>query len=353
MGRLAQADKKCSSPAVDEMERKMKKLIVLTVIIFILTAAAAFCAKIGVIEDGKLRIVDNAPDPCYAVEGVKFAPVPEQYAGYMDKDGVNTVRIYEYNDAVVVEKTIDYGSPGLFVRINAPFFTGKADKYDWMSLPVKFPEDSEQDKCVKHGVYAERDKIYSVTKTDEGVRIVALITAFEQPIFTMRLEHVAVDTITPDMINGKTVILRNTVPAEFHQSSNVRTNVTPIPATAELLTDNIIRLRYDDGCIEHWKLTLTPEDVRKNTALYKGDNEALRKTSGFKALVWKNDKGEGNEFSDNAKAWDFDPDASREPVYEDQKVSVPETTASAKHMNVFSGLLARIGGFFRGLFGNA
>ena len=77
--------------------------------------------------------------------------------------------------------------------------------------------------------------------------------------------------------------------------------------------------------------------------------------SADRMLLWSNGEGKYAPMGDknSSKAWNFSEDASREPVYEDQTVSVPETAASARHMNVFSGLLARIGGFFRGLFGSA
>ena len=290
---------------------------------------------------------------CSAVKEAKYVPLTEHYADYIDADGIYGTKVYEYTDAIIIEKTAADFIVDVCVKVNAPFFTGKAEKHDWILLPVKFPENSEQDKYVKHGVYAERDKIYSVNNTDEGVQIVALITEFTQFSPTVRMEQIVVDTITTEKIDGKTVILRKTVPAQLSQSANVRELTTPTPAEVELLTDNIIRLRYDDGCIEHWKLTLTPKDIRNNTALYKGDDEVIRRSSGYKALVWTNDKGIGSRGVKNSKAWDFDPDASREPVYEGQDVAAPETAASAKHMNVFSGLLARISGFFRGLFGNA
>ena len=334
----------------------MKKLLLQVLVLSLLSASAAFCGHVILIENGKATRIDNAPDPCYAAEGVKPAPVPEEYAEYKDASGIYDVRIYEYTDALVVEKMpAGYISPGMYFKLNAPFFTGKAGKYGWTSLPVKYPEGSVQDTCVKNGVYAERDKLYSAKETADGIRVIALAASFVQPSLTLRIEQVIVDTVTPDKVNGKTLVKRAVVSPMFCQSSNVRSNVDPVPTGAEMLTDDIIRLRYQDGRIEHWKLTLSPEDVAKNTALYKGDDDVLKRQSGCRCLIWTTGAGEGNRTADISRAWNFNGDSSREPVYEGPANGdeVPEDSVAAKSKNVFSGLLARIRGFFKGLFGAA
>ncbi|MBP5274405.1 MAG: hypothetical protein ILO36_05670 [Abditibacteriota bacterium] len=348
----------------------MKRSLVLTAVLLLMAVSAAFCAKIGVIENGKIVIKGDAPDPCFAAEGAKFEPIPEEFAEY--KDDVSDVTVYEYTDAIVIEKkTAAYTSPGLYVRIDSPFFTGKAGEYDWMQLPVKFPEGSVQDEFVKRGTYQERDRIYGVSRTGDGIRVTALIPDFVQHGPLNRDEHVVVDTVTGEKLKGKTLVMRKTSPVWFHQSANID-KASPVPEKAELLTENIIRLQFKDGAVEHWLLELTAEDMRKNLEMYKGDDESVRSAYKCRSLVWHNgverklsaeaakmspeDKkllaSAGSGQQKRSEAWCFDPDTSREPVYEGQtEAGAPETGVAAVRKGFFAGMFAKISGFFKGLFG--
>ncbi|MBR4748877.1 MAG: hypothetical protein IK083_04810 [Abditibacteriota bacterium] len=297
----------------------------------------------------------------YLGEVADIVPVPDYCSEYQDSRDVRdpdrryqTV-VYEYDDAIIIKKDFNRSfcaDKCYLVKGNA--LTGNAGGHPWVPL--------------HEGRFA-RDRIYSAEETANGVVVIAFLTDFEQSD-SRYYELLTVDTILPDKCNGKTCILREKVPKDFWRSLNLmpRDISVPVPEKAALLTDNIIRLEYKNGAIEHWLVRLSDEDIRKNGEMYKGDNPGIKRAWKRRALIWRNsidsnprkllDKdfitGEGSKGAENsAKSWNYNDDASREPVYEDQKVSVPETTASAKHMNVLSGLLARIGGFFRGLFGNA
>ncbi|MBQ9358163.1 MAG: hypothetical protein IJT95_01320, partial [Abditibacteriota bacterium] len=125
----------------------------------------------------------------------------------------------------------------------------------------------------------------------------------------------------------------------------------PAPVAVDMLTDNVVKLSYSDGAVEHWLIEPTVEDMENNLNKYPAQNAFYEKQSKNRALIWWNQKGEG--CGDKYMAWNFNEDASKEPVYEGQEVSAQETTASANIKHVFSGLLARISGFFKGLFGTA
>ena len=210
----------------------MKKILLVAWILSLLSASAVFCGQ-------TLRIERDAPEPpCYAVKGARYTAIPEKYAGYRDANGIYDVRIYEYTDALVVERKLaGNAGPGSYVALNAPFFTGKAGKYDWTSLPVKYPEGSVQDIGVKNEVFAERDKIYTVNETADGIRVVAIIPFFKQDIRGIRDEQIVVDTVTPEKMSGKTLVRRSVVPAAFRQSAGGGSNSDLVPVEAEMLTD--------------------------------------------------------------------------------------------------------------------
>ena len=101
---------------------------------------------------------------------------------------------------------------------------------------------------------------------------------------------------------------------------SVGSSITLIPESISILTDNVIRINYKDGAIEHWKVRLSEEDIKKNMDLAKkaGLSESSVKSARGNSLLWWNGVGEGSFFANSKiyQAWDYDEDRSVEPTYE-------------------------------------
>ena len=94
---------------------------------------------------------------------------------------------------------------------------------------------------------------------------------------------------------------------------------TILPENVSVLTEDIIRLEYKDGAIEHWKAKLSEDDVNKNMeiAIKKGLSESSVKSERRNALIWWNAVGKGSQMNHNLeRAWDYDDNINYEPVYE-------------------------------------
>ena len=109
----------------------------------------------------------------------------------------------------------------------------------------------------------------------------------------------------------KIVVEVHFLPTSLFGSQNIP---KPKPKIGSILTDNIIRLEYDSGLIEYWKVRLTKEDIEKNIVLdIKADihNYFLRKL-----VWWNNNMGIGGTIDhETHKSWDYI-DSSVEPIYE-------------------------------------
>ncbi len=95
------------------------------------------------------------------------------------------------------------------------------------------------------------------------------------------------------------------------------------PVSCKILSDNVVRLEYRNGCVEHWRVRLSDEDIEKNVQKWeeyykkRGSKNILR-LAGSKHLVWCNDsgKGKGYVYKGGEEAWDYHT-GGPEPVYED------------------------------------
>ena len=136
-------------------------------------------------------------------------------------------------------------------------------------------------------------------------------------------------------INGNIKIIEQFA-LPFTYGNSAHTGIRdPFPILCDILTDNIIRLEYKDGAVEHWKVRLSKEDVEKNMEVAKKDGLSEGKIINSKrnSLIWWNEIGKGsptgmtiNIESDgkekltidkkNVKIWNYDDNSTREPVYE-------------------------------------
>ncbi len=86
-----------------------------------------------------------------------------------------------------------------------------------------------------------------------------------------------------------------------------------LPDDIKILTDNVIRVSYRNGLVEHWKVRLTGEDIEKNL-------KALNKKKKYDAdryMLWSNGK-EGAHL--NHKMWCYY-ESEEEPVYKDTNLA--------------------------------
>ena len=150
------------------------------------------------------------------------------------------------------------------------------------------------------------------------------------------------------------------------------------PADVRILTDNIIRLQYPNGLVEHWKVRLSEEDIEKNMDKYeKTFKKRERWVGGDKCLLWSNGKKGGFKIQ---KMWCYN-ESDQEPTYDNtgladitadisdvqSSVSVSaadkrpnEKAAAPKVQNEkpearaatgwLAGLMARVKSWFAGLF---
>ena len=100
---------------------------------------------------------------------------------------------------------------------------------------------------------------------------------------------------------------------------SVGSSITLIPESISILTDNVIRINYKDGAIEHWKVRLSEEDIKKNMDLAKRAclSESSVTSARGNSLLWWNGVGKGSPVDhEKAKSWDYNEDTSKEPAYE-------------------------------------
>ena len=154
-----------------------------------------------------------------------------------------------------------------------------------------------------------------------------------------------------------------------------------MPVSCRILTDNIVRLEYKDGCIEHWRVRLSDEDVQKNrekwATYYEKYGIKDGRIGGSKHLIWCNGVGKGYVFKGSEESWEYS-ENGEEPVYEgmkdmskmkyarvshslpsaksaaDPSVKMSESTvnevSAAAAPGLFARLIAKVEDFFAGLF---
>lgn len=94
----------------------------------------------------------------------------------------------------------------------------------------------------------------------------------------------------------------------------------PYPISGTILTDNIVRLQYANGAIEHWKVKLSEKDIESNLNMTKnlGLSESKAESYADNALIWWNGIGKSSIFIhyEEEKSWDYNDNPKREPVYD-------------------------------------
>ncbi len=145
-----------------------------------------------------------------------------------------------------------------------------------------------------------------------------------------------------------------------------------------ILTDNVVRQSYDDGSVEHWKIVLSDEDIEKNREKWReqhtrknGDFEKL--SAGDKHLLWWNGVGKRRSVMDDTHIqamWCYQ-EGGPEPTAESYseislaktgsgrgaedknfvaKAAQSEKAETSAATGWFGSLVARVKGFFAGLF---
>ena len=153
------------------------------------------------------------------------------------------------------------------------------------------------------------------------------------------------------------------------------------PVSCRILTDNIVRLEYKDGCVEYWRTHIGEDAVLKNKEKWDTYYEKYGikdgRIGGSKHLIWCNGVGKGYAYKGSEESWEYS-ENGEEPVYEGMKDMSTMKYANASHSlpsaksagvpagqtakatankdsdaaapGLFARLFARIKGFFAGLF---
>ena len=257
----------------------MKKALV-----FIVLCVCLNCAAGIVFAEKVIRLPNNIN-----------ARVPEYIRAELDENEPLISHVNEYQDVILIDKTVaEKGGNGsiycVFADTNA--LNGKAEDKPWFGF--RNGENS-------------RERIYSVTGKGDETVVIALISKGVDDVMIDR-EKLVVDRILPDKVNGKTLIIRNSVPAGFLQSYNTLKK-TQIPEAAELLSEKMIRLKFEDGAVEDWILVPDKKDIENNLKKYKEAN---------RLLVWWNGvgKGSGKSNHSNRRSWNYNESKEAEPVYD-------------------------------------
>ncbi len=276
-----------------------------------------------------IKVIVKPEDGSFAERDIKFGQIPDTYKEYLDRTGNYKTTVYEYNDVVIIEYKLEEPVRNMYIAINNNTMRVLDNGVKWITLP--------KDKV-------SRDRLYCIAKTKNGAVAAALVSTFRRHR-GMRDEILVKDEIYSNKgVNGRMLIKRWIVPVSFYQSLNVRSNKTSIPKTASFVADNIIRLTYSDGAVEHWKIVLDTDDLRKNLIRHP-DGDRLDEKK--RALLWWNKKGNGRGQHEQFKAWCYNEDASKEPVYN----KTPKKASASGGVSDASGDPS--GGFFGRLFASA
>lgn len=156
-----------------------------------------------------------------------------------------------------------------------------------------------------------KDEILDVKWADKNNKCIVLFIKTELYIEKSSISDVTyVDFISDKHINKKPVVDRFIMPIPYIISYNSGLK-TMHPISGKILTDNIIRMEYANGCVEHWKIRLSKEDIEKNKKINSADEPNKR-------LIWWNGIKKEPSLVNNetVKAWDYNDNSSVEPVYD-------------------------------------
>ena len=178
-------------------------------------------------------------------------------------------------------------------------------KYSLGDRTVSFLSDGERMMYLT----AAPDKLYDVRRTDKGYAVLYgnSVRLYAQYIY-------------PGGLEGKD--LSYTYEAYTVQDPGAG-KATPAPAEGRFLTDNVIRLEFGSGKVQHWKVKLSEGDLahydEQSFALEQEFRGIWKELRTKKRLLWTSDPVDPRVnviLPDyNSNAWDFDSDTSREPVY--------------------------------------
>ena len=271
-------------------------------------------------------IPDDYPEIPVAIVGAKHEPItadtyvdPKAIENIKDciKDGdVHNFIVIEYPDRIIITKNVS-----LHDNNDVSYFSKKSPFHS--SIIYNITQNTEEN--LKKYPILDTKKIsgdiecitYNIGKSKLNVVIADgyYISMSDSPVLDIKKISDNIYMILPQEPTsieyahvGKSKIMTEM----YLMSLRFRTiNFNfPTPTNGSILTDNIIRLEYDDGAIEHWKVRFTKEDIEKNITTYKNHNYEVRK------LIWWNNIGFGSPIDhETVKSWDY-VDSPVEPVYE-------------------------------------
>ena len=218
--------------------------------------------------------------------------VPEYLDEYVGDTDVYQSLAVEYADAVIIEKTVRKNEKeNQSISFDTAVLKDKIGKADWTGI--------DKGKGSRETVYASFEK-------DGIVTVVALVSPFRK-IPMIRSERVVIDEIQSEKVMGKTVIIRYILPPEYMQSDNTGYK-TPVPESVSFAAPDVLKFEYKDGAAEHWKIKPDAAYIKKNLDKF---------GSADRMLIWSNGEGKYAPIGDKnkAKSWNYNEDASKEPVY--------------------------------------
>ncbi|MBR4749030.1 MAG: hypothetical protein IK083_05615 [Abditibacteriota bacterium] len=83
--------------------------------------------------------------------------------------------------------------------------------------------------------------------------------------------------------------------------------------SGQILTDNIVRIKYRNGAVAHYKVALTYDDYQKSFPKESGAEN--KNVIGCPSVIWHNGMEFGPKSLDTMPAWDFNDNSSKEPTY--------------------------------------
>ncbi len=262
----------------------MKKLIILAV-------SAACLALMVTALFAKLPISISSIYRYAGTECALKSALPEYVRPLFDDKELMVSHIYEYRDAILVDKHVAVKGTGgsVYIACDSEALKGSAKDKPWFG----FRNEGKS-----------RERIYDVSEKDGCTQVIALISTGIDEVHIER-EELVIDRILEEKINDKTVVIRNSVPAGFFQSFNTGIK-SPIPEIAEMIGKNVVRLVFEDGAVEDWILVPGKEDVENNLGKFKEAN---------RQLVWWNGVGKGSGDYDHKKAWNYNDNKDTVPIY--------------------------------------
>ena len=100
---------------------------------------------------------------------------------------------------------------------------------------------------------------------------------------------------------------------DYRLFPNSKTNKLLPIVSGRILTDNIVRIEYQNGCITHWRVKLKKRDCDKNLRAAITDGRS-RRSAADGSVIWQSGALPAKEMS-RYLSWDMDNNTAGEPVY--------------------------------------